>query len=372
MMLFTLLLACPPEPDDTAEAAVCEEESGNICTFFGEAGLAALGQEDVAAAESYLYLPQDSVVAPDGRLYVLDWNNHRVRRVNDDGTAETIAGTGLLGDGPEGPALAASFNHPSGLTFDHDGTLLIAAWHNSRVERIDLATGMLSFVAGTGSRSFGGDGGDAKVAILDLPSSVAVDDDGLLYISDSANQRIRRILADGTIETWGGDGTAGYAGDGDVVANAEFANPKGQAAAPSGRLVFHEGAIYVADTLNQRIRKIDVATGMVSTYAGNGTPGYAGDGGPATEGSFFSPTDLAFGPDGSLYVADTENSCVRRVDPDGTLSTAAGRCGEPDFTGDGGPADEARMNKPFGVEIDEEGNLFVADTYNHVVRVVWR
>lgn len=371
MMLLPLFLACDTEPEDTAEAA-CAPTSGHICTMFGEAGLAALGQEDVPALESYLYLPQDTTMGPDGLLYVLDWNNHRLRRVNADGNVETIAGTGLLGDGPEGPALAAAFNHPSGITFDVDGTLLLAAWHNSRVERIDLDAGTLVYVAGNGQRGFAGDGADAKVATLDLPSSVALDDDGILYISDTANQRIRRVLHDGTIETWGGNGNAGYAGDGDVVANAEFANPKGQSAAPAGRLVFHEGSIYVADTLNQRIRRIDVATGIVSTFAGDGTAGYAGDGGPATEGRFFSPTDLAFGPDGSLYVADTENSCVRRVDPDGLLSTAAGRCGEPDFTGDGGPADEARLHKPFGVELDEAGNLYIADTYNHVIRVAWR
>ncbi len=371
MIVLTLLLACPGPDDTGTEEVPCPTTSGTICTYVGEAGLAGLGKEDVAGPDSYLYLPQDVTAAPDGGLFLLDWNNHRVRLVNADGVVDTIAGTGLLGDGPEGPALAASFNHPSGVLVDDDGTLLVAAWHNSRIERIDLEAGTLSFVAGTGSRNFGGDGGDAKVAVLDLPSSVALDDEGRLYISDSANQRIRRLLLDGTIETWGGSGTAAFSGDGDIVANAEFANPKGQAAAPAGRLVFHEGAIYVADTLNQRIRRIDVATDLVSTIAGNGTPGYAGDGGPATEGSFFSPTDLAFGPDGSLYVADTENSCVRRIDPAGTLSTAAGRCGEADFTGDGGPAEDARLYKPFGVDVDTEGNLYIADTYNHVIRVVW-
>jgi sugar lactone lactonase YvrE len=371
VIVLTLLLGCPPPEEDTA-AEECPRTSGTICSWFGEAGLAALGQEEVPATQSYLYLPQDVTVAPDGRLYVMDWNNHRIRRVNADGAVETVAGTGLLGDGPEGPALAASFNHPTNVTFDLDGTMLIAAWHNSRVERVDLDSGDLTYVAGNGQRSFGGDGESATTAVLDLPSSVAVDEEGILYVSDTANQRIRRVLLDGTIDTWGGDGTAGFAGDGDVVANAEFANPKGQAASPSGRIVFHEGSIFVADTLNQRVRKIEVATGLVSTIAGNGTPGFTGDGGPATAGSFFSPADLAFGPDGSLFVADTENSCVRRVDAAGILTTVAGRCGEPDFTGDGGPAVEARLYKPYGLDVDAEGNLYIADTYNHVVRVVWR
>ena len=351
----------------------CPRESGTICSYAGKDGLSALGQEDVAATESYLYLPQDLLLADDGTAYVLDWNNHRVRAIDPDGTIRTIAGTGLLGDGPEGQALLASFNHPTGLGWDLDGAMLVAAWHNSRVERIDLHSGELSFVAGDGTRNFAGDEGLATSAKLDLPSSVVVDDDGVIYISDTANQRIRSVTPDGIIHTYAGTGEAGFAGEGESVLAAAFYNPKGQQAAPAGRLdLGDDGRMFVADTLNQRVRVIDLATDTISTFAGTGTPGFSGDGGPATAATVFSPTDVAVGPDGEVYVADTENSCVRVIDSSGTIRTFAGICTEPDYTGDGGPPAEARLPKPYGVAVDAEGNVFIADTYNHAVRVVWR
>ncbi len=373
-MILAFLLACPAASDsgDTAEFT-CDEASGTICTFAGKDGLAALGQDEIAATESYLYLPQDLLLADDGTAYLLDWNNHRVRCVDPDGTITTIAGNGLLGDGPEGEARTAMFNHPTGLSWDNDGTILLAAWHNSRVERIDLATSTMTYVAGDGTRSYAGDEGDALVAKLDLPSSAVVDADGVMYISDTANQRIRTVTPDGIIHAYAGTGDAAYAGDGGDVSLAAFYNPKGQAAAPAGRLeISPDQKLYVADTLNQRIRVIDLATDTISTFAGNGSPGFSGDGGPATSATVFSPTDIALGIDGELYIADTENSCVRVVDPDGTMRTFAGICTEPDYTGDGGPATEARLNKPYGVAVDSVGNVYIADTYNHAIRVVYR
>ncbi|MBM4391431.1 MAG: hypothetical protein FJ090_09945 [Deltaproteobacteria bacterium] len=371
-MILALLLGCAGESGDTAEEG-CAPQAGTLCTFAGKDGLAALGQEEVSATESYLYSPQDVLAAADGRLYLLDWNNHRVRCVEADGTIRTVAGTGLLGDGPEGDARLASFNHPTGLAWDLDGTILVAAWHNSRVERLDPESQQISFVAGDGTRSYAGDEGDALVAKLDLPSSAVVDADGVIYIADTANQRIRTVTPDGIIHAFAGTGEAGYGGDGGPVSEASFANPEGQAAAPSGRLeISPDGRLFVADTLNQRIRVVDLATGLVDTYAGNGTPGFSGDGGPAVEASLFSPTDIALGPGGELYVADTENSCVRVVDPDGTMRTHAGICTEPDYTGDGGPPAEARLHKPYGVAVDTIGNVYIADTYNHAIRVAWK
>lgn len=375
MILLTLsLLGCDSATDsaDTGPLA-CDHVSGHICTFAGYEGLAALGQEDIPANESYLYLPQDLGFSPEGDAYVLDWNNHRIRRVDAEGTIETVAGNGLLGDGPEGNARLAAFNHPTQLSFDAEGRMLLAAWHNSRIERIDLSTGELSFVAGTGARAYSGDEGDALLGALDLPSSVVEAPGGTLYISDTANQRIRTVTPDGLLHTFAGDGTAGYAGDGGPVALAQFNNPKGQQAAPAGRLELSAdgGSLYVADTLNQRIRVVDLATGTIDTFAGSGTAGFGGDGGAATSATLFSPADVAVGIDGELYIADTENSCVRVV-RDGVISTFAGICTEPDYTGDNGPAAEARLNKPYGVAVDAEGNVYVADTYNHSVRAVWR
>ncbi len=373
MSLFFLLAACDTTPTDSGDLPVgCSGESGTICTYAGYQGFAALGQEDIPADESYLYLPQDLDFSPDGEAYLLDWNNHRIRKIDADGVISTVAGNGLLGDGPEGDSRLASFNHPTQLSFDAEGNLLLAAWHNSRVEKIDLATDTLSFVAGTGARSFSGDEGDALLGALDLPSSVVEGPDGTLYISDTANQRIRTVTPDGILHTLGGDGTAGYAGDGGTVTTAQFNNPKGQAAAPAGRLALSDtGVLYVADTLNQRVRAIDLATGTIDTVVGNGSPGFGGDGGAATAALLFNPADVAVGVDGELYIADTENSCVRVV-RDGTISTFAGICTEPDYTGDDGPAAEARLNRPYGVAVDGDGNVFIADTYNNAIRAVWR
>lgn len=377
ILLLPVLLGCPGGEDtggDTGEAGplACDYEPGHICTYAGFQGLAALGLEDVPANESYLYLPQDVGISPAGEVYVLDWNNHRIRHIDPEGFIRTIAGTGMLGDGPEGDSRLASFNHPTSLSFDNDGNILVAAWHNSRVERIDLATHELTFLAGDGTRSFSGDEGAAESAILDLPSSVIQDESGTIYLSDSANQRIRSITSDGTIHTLAGDGVPGYLGDGGPATAAQLNNPKGQAAAPAGRIVIGPGGqLYVADTLNQRIRVIDLASGVIDTFAGNGVAGASGDGGPAARANVFSPTDVAIGPDGELYIADTENSCVRVV-RDGVISTFAGICTEGDYDGDNGPATEAHLNKPYGIDVDAAGNVFIADTYNHSVRAVWR
>jgi sugar lactone lactonase YvrE len=377
MISLLVFLGCATSTDSGTDTAAdgpveCDHVSGHICTFAGYEGLSALGKENVPANESYLYLPQDVGIAPDGTAYVLDWNNHRIRHVDEAGVVNTMAGNGLLGDGPEGDAKLASFNHPTQLSFDADGNMLIAAWHNSRVEKIDLTTNMLSFVAGTGARSFGGDEGDALAGVLDLPSSVVAGEDGTIYITDTANQRIRSVTTDGIIHTIAGDGTPGFLGDGGPAATAEINNPKGQQAAPSGRMdISPDQKLYLADTLNQRIRVLDLTTGVIDTFAGNGTPGYAGDGGDALSASFFSPSDVAVGPDGELYIADTENSCVRVV-KDGAIATFAGICTEPDYTGDNSPATEARINKPYGVAADADGNVYIADTYNNSIRVVWR
>lgn len=379
--LFAVLLsgastACVGEaPLDAADATadpICERIPGHICTWAGLDGLAALGQDNVAANESYLYLPSDLGFSPDGDAYILDWNNHRVRKVDADGLVMTVAGSGLLGDGPEGDARLAMFNHPSSLAFDQAGNIVLAAWHNSRVERIDLTTGELTFVAGDGTRSFGGDGADALVATLDLPSSVALDNDGAIYISDTANQRIRIVTPDGVIDTFAGTGTAGFAGEGSPAIESQLNNAKGQQASPTGRIAIQDERLFIADTLNQRIRVIDLTTGLISTLAGTGDAGFTGDGGPALAATFFSPSDVSPGPDGEVYVADTENSCVRVISAEGIISTYAGICAEPDYTGDGGPANEARLYKPYGVAVDASGNVYVADTYNNVVRVIWR
>lgn len=401
---FSALSATACGSSDDEGANRCGPKSGTICTVVGT-GTAGLAPEDVVATKAELYLPMDMAEGPDARLYVLDWNNHRVRAVDESGRMKTVAGTGKLGDGPEGPALGSAFNHPTQLVFDKLGRMVIAAWHNSKIKRMDPATGMIEDICGTGARAYSGDGGPAEQAVLDLPAAVAFGEDGALFILDQANQVVRRVDPNGIIDRFAGqciigvcdagespqacpgsdrlscilddDPEAGcsqpcataFAGDGGPALDARLAQPVGQAADPAGRLVFDgEGNLIFADTKNHRIRKIDKA-GIISTIAGNGTAGHAGDGGPAVEAELDHPVDVDVGPDGRVYFADTYNSCIRAIETDGTLTTVAGVCGSRGFGGDGKAPTEATLNRPYGIHVTVDGALYIADTYNHRIRV---
>lgn len=410
-------------------AAACSGEepcegSGNICTYMGT-GLPGLGEDGVDPVDVNLYLPQDLTFGPDGQPYVLDWNNHRVRTVNQDGLIETVIGTGYLGDAPDGPVLNASLNHPTHVSFSPDGMLMLSAWHNSKVMEVDLDRDQMQTICGDGSRAYRGDGGPADEAWVDLPVSTVFDSQGRLYISDQANQRIRRIENDGIINTVVGPGPdflpdglvqvcvtdpdtqqnvckncleeeadepdscedqavgrpQGFSGDGGPATEALVFMPFSQSAPPAGRIdMGADDTLYIADTGNHRIRAVGT-DGIIRTVAGSGPDefdtsfrgGYAGDGGPATEALLSRPTDVEVDADGNIYVADTDNSCVRRVDGQtGIITTVAGVCGQKGFEGDGGPAGEALLNRPYGVELDAEGNLYIADTHNHRIRVVYK
>lgn len=392
--------ACASE---AAREPACPEAVGTICTLVGTGIGGSFGDEGPASLAE-LYMPIDIAMSPDQRLHIIDWNNHRIRAIDGTGVITTVAGSGQLGDGPEGPALEASFNHPTDLTFDADGRMVIAAWHNSRVKVIDAPTGMLADICGDGRRAYRGDGDSAKAATLDLPASVAFDATGALFVMDQANQVIRRIGTDGKIERFAGQCIAGtcqdgevpvacqgsdkkaclvsnaeacnlpcepgFAGDGGPALNARLAQPYGQAADPAGRIAFDaSGNLYIADTGNHRIRRID-PEGTISTFAGTGVLGWEGERVPATEAQLNAPADVEVSADGTVYVADTGNACIRAIRPDGIIETVAGICAAPGFSGDTGPATRATLNRPYGIELDAEGNLLIADTNNHRVRRV--
>jgi hypothetical protein len=348
----------------------CPERSGVICNYMGT-GFAGLGGERESRLETPLYLPQDLTIGPDARAYVLDWNNHRVRVVEKDDTTITIIGTGELGDAPDGPALQAGLNHPTHVAFDPQGRLVLSAWHNSKVMWMELASEHLETIVGTGRRSFGGDGGPALAAILDLPVATAFAPDGSMFVADQANQRIRKVNPAGVISTVVGTGEAGFGGDGGPALQARLQGPAGQAASPSGKIATDaDGNLYIADSGNQRVRKV-TPDGIITTVAGSGAEeGPLGEGVPAVQARLARPTDVAIGPDGSLYIADTDHSCVRRVDPQGLIWTVAGICGTSGRSGDLGPATSALLARPFGIEVDAKGTLYIADTYNHRIRIV--
>lgn len=382
---------------DVVVAEACADplnaDPGVICTVAGIAGLAAVGPEDVLATRSELYLPIDMTVGPTGLLYVIDWNNHRIRRIDADNTIHTIAGTGFLGDGPVGDARHAAFNHPTNIVFNplNDNELYISAWHNSRIEKLSLAESTVAFECGTGARSYGGDGGLAATAILDLPSAIAFEEDGSIYVADSANQIIRHIGLDHVITTIAGEVPVisptpvgactiapctvrkiGYDGDGGPALSAHFNFGFGQKTDPTARIVRDGRTLYVTDSYNHVVRKLDLDAGTVDAFAGTGLmAGFAGDGGQATASRLNYPTDIAVDLDHNVYIADTDNNCVRKVDPAGVITTFAGVCAEFGFSGDGGPAASARLLKPYGVEFDAVHNrVLIADTENQVVRAV--
>jgi len=355
---------------------------GTICAFAGNGDPAFTGEAEAALATS-LYWPIDLEFAPDGRPYILDWQNHRVRRIDADGNLRTVFGTDGIGDGPPpgggdervAPGVAATtinLNHPTDIQFSPDGgTLMLAAWHNHKIRKMDVATDLAQIVCGRGP-GFSGDGALDTVALLNQPKSIALAPSGELFVLDARNLRIRRIAAGGQIDTVAGSGTRGAGGDGGDPLQAQFSfqvdsdNPE-----PGGAIALDaEGRLYVADTENDRVRRVDLGRGLVETVAGNGTRGAVGDGGPAVAAELAHPRDVEIAPDGRLFIADTENHKVRVVDlATGVIDTVAGT-GEVGASGDGGPARAATFHRPFGIAFDAAGDLFIADTLNNVVRKV--
>jgi sugar lactone lactonase YvrE len=275
-------------------------------------------------------------------------------------TTTSIAGQSSSYSGDGGPATSAQLSHILGISMDAGGNIFIADTENNRVRKV-TPEGTISTVAGNGSAGYSGDGGSAISAYLSSPNGVAVDTAGNLYIADANNGRIRKVTADGTISTVAGSGQYGYAGDGGPAISAQLKSPAGVA-------VDRTGNLYIADRYNYCVRKVTPG-GTISTVAGNGTSGFSGDGGPATSAQLSSPNGVAVDNADNLYIADTYNSRIRKVTPDGTISTVAGG-GQSGSGGDGGPATSARLTSPNGVAVDNAGNLYIADTYANRIRKV--
>jgi trimeric autotransporter adhesin len=317
--------------------------------------------------KTQLYWPQDVAMTTAGAIYIDDWNNHRIREANSlTGPVSTVFGQSKLGYDP--------VNHPTSITIDPQGQVIVAAWHNFSVYR--LHTGSLpELVAGNRTQGLSGDGGPANKAQCDFPSSTAYDSAGNLYISDQGNRRVRKVDTKGIITTYAGKGdrdTAGYAGDGGQATGALFNTERGSDAIPCFKLDVDKSAnkLYLCDTLNHRVRVIDLTTNIITTFAGNGSAGFRGDKGPATAAMLNYPTDVAVAPDHSVYIADAHNNVVRRVDPTGIITTVAGVGGQKGFTGDNGAPTAAKLNLPEGVYVDKNNNLYISDVINNRIRIV--
>jgi DNA-binding beta-propeller fold protein YncE len=359
------LWACGPEPEPA-----CHERAGAICAFAGT-GYPGLGAEGEPRLDSPLYLPQDVAVGPDGRVWLVDWNNHRVRVVEADGRVFTALGSGQPGNAVDGPAREVLLERPTHVGFDGQGRAVLSAWGNARVMRLEESSGRLETIAGTGKRSFSGDGGPALLATVDLPVSTALGPDGSLYVADQGNLRVRRVDTAGLISTVAGSGEEGFGGDGGPATEARLQGPVGQGAWPSGKIaVDGAGNLYIADSGNQRVRRV-TPEGRIDTVAGSGEEvGEIGEGVPALQARLARPTEVAVGPEGSLYLAHTDHSCVRRLDAQGRIHTVAGVCGEAGNSGEGGPATSALLSRPFGIDVGPDGTLYIADTFNHRVLTV--
>ncbi len=281
------------------------------------------------------------------------------------GMIETIAGNGIGGyTGNNGLATAAELFGPWGLVFDSSGDLYIADSHNNVVREVVKATGDIIVVAGNGIAGYSGDNGSAITAELHNPNSLAIDSSGDLFISDADNNVVREVVkATGDIIDFAGNGTAGYSGNGGPATAAELRHPNGLAFDSSGDLFIAEGG-------NNLIREVVKATGDIITFAGNGTVGYSGDGGPATAAELNGVDGLAFDSSGDLFIADVGNNVIREVvKATGDIITFAGN-GTAGYSGDGGPATAAELNVINGLGTDSSGDLFIADFGNNVVREV--
>jgi cysteine-rich repeat protein len=342
-----------------------EGETGVVTTVAGT-GAAGFSGDDGPATSAQLSRPGGVVVDGLGNLFIADTGNHRIRRVEaSTGVITTVAGTGVAGSsGDGGPATSAQLTEPAGLAVDGLGNLFIADTGNHRIRRVDATTGVMATVAGTGAAGSSGDGGPAANAALNMPWRVAVGGAGHLYIADTMNHRIRRVDAvTAFITTVAGTGAAGFGGDGGPAISALLDHPRGVAVDGLGHL-------YIADTVNHRIRRVDAATGLITTVAGTGEAGFSGDDGPATIALLEIPWHVAVDRFGHLFIADMGNQRIRRVDAATQAITTVVGTRDRGFLGDGGFGTSARLAEPSGVGVDGFGNLFIADYSHHRIRRV--
>lgn len=391
-------------------------QPGTIATIAGNGDPGHAGDNGPAVA-AHLNEPKSLALGANGILYVADAENHVIRKVDlvsglittvagrpekdtgasepvraqapaedEDpladpspgkaekfvqlsdisGTVRYVVGTGKSGrfGGDGGPATQATLNFPGAVAVDRQGNLYIADTMNHRVRKVEASTGVIATIAGTGQHRWSGDGGAATAAALNEPAALAVDEQGSLYIADQSNNRVRKVdLNTGLITTVAGTGESGYTGDGMPAAEAGISSPSGLAIGPDGEL-------YIADTFSGRVRRIDPATGVISTVAGDGGE-YRFSGLPNEFSSSLSrPYGIALDAAGNLLITDSDSHLIRRWDRKKKIITRLAGSGQAQFGGDGGDPLAGSLNYPFGVLVDGAGNVYIADTFNHRIRMI--
>lgn len=333
-----------------------------IGTFAGN-GLTGNTGDGGAAIGARLFFPTGVAADTAGNLYVADSANNRVRKITPAGVILPFAGRGMLGSsGDGGPAIEATFNQPQSVAVDSTGNVYISDTGNHRVRKV-APSGIITTVAGTGVDEFSGDGGPAAQASLNLPFQVAVDSAGNLFIADSSNRRVRKVAANtGIITTIAGDGRAGTGGDGSAATQAQFL-------LPYGVTVDRNGVVFILDAFDGKVRRV-ATNGTITIYAGTGNFGYRGDGGPATGADIDPQSFITTDADGNLYIADLFNHVIRKVTATTGIITTVVGTGAGGFSGDGAAPANAQLSFPNDVAFDSAGNMYIADLNNQRVRKI--
>ena len=333
--------------------------------------LAGTGQSSTsgdsgAALETNIAQPFGVEVGPDGALYIVEVGNHRVWRLDlNSREMKTVAGSGQKGyAGDGGPATEALLNEPYEVRFDGEENMFFIEMRNHVVRRVDAKTGRISTVAGTGQPGYGGDGGPARKAQLKVPHSIDLDEKGFLYIADIGNHRIRRVDLDkGTIETIAGTGEQRFPKDGAMAGGSPIPGP---------RALFVDGrTLWIALREGHGVWRMDLDAASLHHVGGTGKPGYTGDRGAAKDATFNGPKGITVGPAGHIYVVDSENNVIRKIDRRTyQVTTVVGNGGVRAYGGDGGPALAAKLSQPHGICVGPDGAIYIGDSRNHRVRRV--